>query len=79
MQFPFLVKRLWLQYQNSTLVLVPNTDTDTEFWLHTSIKHQHKQYGGSNLFLSSQTDKFMAGTNFSDYLGLNQYKKAKKL
>ena len=34
--------------------------------------------GGSNLFLSSQTDKLMAGTKFSGYLGLNHYKKAKK-
>ena len=29
--------------------------------------------------VSSQTDKLMAGTKFSDYLGLNHYKKAKKL
>ena len=29
--------------------------------------------------VSSQTDKLMAGTKFSDYLGLNQYKKAKEL
>ena len=28
--------------------------------------------------VSSQTDKLMAGTKFSDYLGLNHYKKAKK-
>jgi len=28
--------------------------------------------------LSSQTEKLMAGTKFSDYLGLNHYKKAKK-
>ena len=34
--------------------------------------------GGSNLFLSSQTHKLMAATKFSDYLGLNHYKKAKK-
>ena len=27
---------------------------------------------------SSQTEKLMAGTKFSDYLGLNHYKKAKK-
>ena len=32
-----------------------------------------------SLPLSSQTEKLMAGTKFSDYLGLNQYKKAKKL
>ena len=31
------------------------------------------------MFLSSQTDKLMAGTKFSDYLGLNHYEKAKKL
>ena len=29
--------------------------------------------------LSSQTEKLMAGTKFSDYLGPNHYKKAKKL
>ena len=28
--------------------------------------------------VSSQTDRLMAATNFSDYLGLNHYKKAKK-
>ena len=37
MQFPFLQKKLWLRnrYQNSTLVLVP--DTDTEFQSHTNL------------------------------------------
>ena len=29
--------------------------------------------------VSSQTEILMAGTKFSDYLGLNHYKKAKKL
>ena len=29
--------------------------------------------------VSSQTDKLMAATKFSDYLGLNHYKKARKL
>ena len=29
--------------------------------------------------VSSQTEKLMAGTKFSDYLGLNHYKKAKTL
>ena len=29
--------------------------------------------------VSSQTEKLMGGTKFSDYLGLNHYKKAKKL
>ena len=29
--------------------------------------------------VSCQTDKLMAGTKFSDYLGLKHYKKAKKL
>ena len=29
--------------------------------------------------VSSQTEKLMAGTKFSDYLGLNHNKKAKKL
>jgi hypothetical protein len=28
--------------------------------------------------VSSKTDKLMAGTKFSDYLGLNHYKKANK-
>ena len=28
--------------------------------------------------VSSQTDKLMAGTKISDYLGLDHYKKAKK-
>ena len=35
--------------------------------------------GGSNLFQSCQTDKLlMAGTTFSDYLGLKHYKKVQK-
>ena len=29
--------------------------------------------------VSSQTEKLMAGTKFSDYLGLKHYKNAKKL
>jgi hypothetical protein len=29
--------------------------------------------------VSSQTDKLIAATKFSDYLGLKHYKKAKKL
>ena len=37
------------------------------------------ELGWSKNPLSSQTDKLMAGTKFSDYLGPNQYKKAKKL
>ena len=35
--------------------------------------------GWSKNPVSSQTEKLMAGTKFSDYLGLNHYKKAKKL
>ena len=35
--------------------------------------------GGPDYVLSSQTEKLMAGTKFSDYLDLNHYKKAKKL
>ena len=35
--------------------------------------------GGSDYVLSSQTEKLMAATKFSDYLGLNHNKKAKKL
>ena len=34
--------------------------------------------GWSKNPVSSQTDILMAGTKFSDYLGLNHYKKAKK-
>ena len=34
--------------------------------------------GWSKNPVSSQTDRLMAGTKFSDYLGLNYYKKAKK-
>ena len=33
----------------------------------------------SDYVLSSQTEKLMAGTKFSDYLGLKHYKNAKKL
>ena len=35
--------------------------------------------GWSKNPVSSQTEKLMAGTKFSDYLGLNHYEKAKKL
>ena len=35
--------------------------------------------GGSDYVLSSQTEKLMAGTKFSDYLGLKHYKNAKKI
>ena len=37
------------------------------------------ELGWSKNPLSSQTEKLMAATKFSDYLGLNHYKKAKKL
>ena len=43
------------------------------FWIQTE-----KDQGGSNLFLSSQTNKLMAATKFSDYLDLKHCKKAKK-
>ena len=33
--------------------------------------------GGPDYVLSSQTEKLMAATKFSGYLGLNYYKKAK--
>ena len=36
-------------------------------------------FWGSDYVLSSQTEKLMAATKFSDYLGLNHYKKQKKL
>ena len=35
--------------------------------------------GWSKTPVSSQTDKLMAATKFSDYLGLKPYKKAKKV
>ena len=35
--------------------------------------------GWSKTPFSSQTDKLMAATKFSDYLGLKHYKKAKKI
>ena len=38
----------------------------------------HGRQGGSDYVLSSQTEKLMAGTKFSDYLGLNHYKQARK-
>ena len=34
---------------------------------------------GSDYVLSSQTEKLMAATKFSDYLGLKHYKNAKKI
>ena len=37
----------------------------------------HSTIGWSKTPVSSQTDKLMAGTKFSDYLGLNQNKIAK--
>ena len=41
--------------------------------------HRSSTLGWSKNPLSSQTEKLMAATKFSDYLGLNHYKKAKKL
>ena len=35
--------------------------------------------GGSNLFQSFETDTLMAGTKFSNFLGLKHYKKVKKI
>ena len=35
--------------------------------------------GGSDYVLSSRTEKLMAAINFSDYLGIKHYKKAKKI
>ena len=37
-----------------------------------------RSLGWSKTPVPSQTDKLMAATKFSDYLGLNHYKKAKK-
>ena len=42
------------------------------------IRHTCRTLGWSKNPLSSQTEKLMAGTKFSDYLGLKHYKKAKK-
>ena len=48
-----------------------------EFWINI---HECQPYPRhSDLFLSCQTHKLMAGTKFSDYLGLKHYKKAKKI
>ena len=47
-----------------------------------SVKRSEKCISGLGWFknpVSSQTEKLMAATNFSDYLGLNHYKNAKKL
>ena len=38
----------------------------------------YNRVAGSNLLLSSQTEKLIAATKFSDYLGLKDYKKEKK-
>ena len=43
-----------------------------------SSKHGENNLGWFKNPLSSQTEKLMAATKFSDYLGLNHYKKAKK-
>ena len=49
------------------------------FSINVYVQCRNVHQGGSNLFLSSQTDKLMAATKFSDYLGLKHYKKAKKI
>ena len=49
------------------------------FWGVFPGEMQPQKQGGPDYVLSSQTEKLMAGTKFSDYLGLNHYKKAKKL
>ena len=38
---------------------------------------KNNDWGGPNLFLSSPTDKLIAGTKFSDHLGLKHYKEVK--
>ena len=49
-------------------------------WTTLRGKHcWHPIVGWSKNPVSSQTEKLMAGTKFSDYLGLNHYEKAKKL
>ena len=42
-------------------------------------QREREDQGGKKNPVSSQTDKLMAGTKFSDYLGLMHYKKAKKI
>ena len=43
---------------------------------HTSVAYSVQS--GSNLLLSSQIEKLMAATKYTDYLGLKHYKKSKK-
>ena len=61
-----------------------------KFWVHyfvfsCTLDHTLKRYieeyilGWSKNPVSSETDKLMAGTKFSDYLGLKHYKKARKI
>ena len=45
----------------------------------TFISLQRKSLGWFKNPVSSQTEQLMAATKFSDYLGLNHYKKANKL
>ena len=51
-------------------------------YFHEKVRYFHESTSGlgwSKKPLSSQTEKLMAATKFSDYLGLNHYKKVKKL
>ena len=49
------------------------------FWqINPKLIFIHWVTGWSKNPVSSQTDKLMAGTKFSNYLGLKHYKKAKK-
>ena len=62
------------------------TFQDSKTWTYPLSSHavaavasvQWSSVGWSRNPLSSQTEKLMAGTKFSVYLGLKHYKKAKK-
>ena len=53
--------------------------SSTFFYVSDHPWYSYKLQGGPNLFLSSKTVKLMVATKFSDYLGLNRYKKSRKL
>ena len=53
--------------------------TQLQFFLHCNNVEKTAILGWFKNPVSSQTDKFMPGTNISDYSGLKHYKKLKKL
>ena len=61
--------------------LIVDFSNDFVIHMHLGIVYKLRwqdEVGRSKNPVSSQTDELMAGTKFSDYLGLKQYKKAKK-